>query len=183
MFVIDIILTAASRAERRRSATRRERGHAEGEKHPMTTDSQIGTQQRVGPVAPWFAFLAEQWESRKERRAEVADQIAAIYAKLVEWRMTPETRDELDHATIAYSRVCAEYECCEWLPFDVMPNWEDDLFCIMMDEDLWREQRDKNRMGYEIAEMIRSREANVNDVPWQGAALTLALASGSPLSS
>lgn len=108
----------------------------------------------------WFAYIAAQWENRPERLADVTEQVRSIYEKLVEWRMTPKTRDELDHATIAYSHACVSYECVQWLPFDVMPNWEDDLYCVLMDEDFWSEQRDQNRMGYEIAEMIRTREAN-----------------------
>lgn len=135
----------------------------------MTTENQNGPVSALsapaGSPSDWFAYIAAQWEHRPERLADVTEQIRAIYEKLVEWRMTPDTRDDLDHATIGYSRVCVEYECCDWLPFDVMPGWEDDLFCWLMDEDFWREQRDLNRMGYDIAKMIRAREENTVHEP------------------
>lgn len=118
-----------------------------------------------GSPSEWIAYIAAQWESRPERLADVIEQVKAIYEKMCEWRMTPDTRDELDHGTICYSHVCVSYNCCQWLPFGVMPDWEDDLYSVLMDEDFWREQRDLNRMGYDIAEMIRAREENNQGQP------------------
>lgn len=107
-----------------------------------------------------FASVASLWESRPECLERVTGQVRAIHGQLINWGWGAVDRDELYHATIAYSRVCVECECCEWLPFDVMPNWEDGLYCVLMDEDFWREKRAENIMGYEIAEMLRAREAN-----------------------
>ena len=126
------------------------------------TESQSTPAVPVG-TSDLFASVAAMWEHRPAELARVTDQVRAIHYKLIEWGWGEVDRDELDHATIAYSRVCVEYECCDWLPFDVMPNWEDDLYCVLMDEDFWREQRDQNHMGYDIAEMIRAREANAAD--------------------
>lgn len=111
-------------------------------------------------AAVLFDSIAASWESRPECLERVTEQVKAIHAKLIEWGWKTVNRDELDHATIAYSRVCVDYECSDWLPFDVMPCWEDDLYCILMDEDFWREQRSKNLMGYEIARMIRAGESS-----------------------
>ena len=107
-----------------------------------------------------FASIAGEWEPRPQELERVTDQVRSIHGKLMEWGWEEVDRDELDHATIAYSRACIDYECCEWLPFAAMPGWEDDLYCILMDEDFWREKRDENFTGDAIAEMLRSRDAN-----------------------
>jgi hypothetical protein len=131
--------------------------------NPTTTEQSAPPEAGSAPplrTSDWFSWIAAQWEDRPERLADVTDQVRAIYEKMCEWRMTPETRDDLDHGTMGYSRVCVSYECVQWLPFDVMPGWEDDLFCVLMDEDFWAEQRELNKQGYDIAEMIRARDEN-----------------------
>lgn len=104
----------------------------------------------------WFAEIAALWEDRPERLADVTEQIRAIHAKLVEWDMEPTDRDELDHATIAYSRVVVSYECVQWLPFDLVPNWEDDLYCVLLDEDRWQEAREKGQCTSKLADELRA---------------------------
>ena len=108
-----------------------------------------------------FASIAALWESRPERLADVTEQVRAIHDKLIEWGWKTVERDELDHATICYSRIVGSYECCEWLPFNVVPGWEDDLYCLLMDEDeeRWQKYRDERRCTSELAALIRS-EAN-----------------------
>lgn len=106
-----------------------------------------------------FASIAALWESRPERVADVTEQVRAIHDKLIEWGWETVDREELDHATICYSRAVGSYECCEWLPFDVMPGWEDDLYCLLMDEERWQEYREANRCTSELAATLR-REAN-----------------------
>jgi len=131
--------------------------------NPTTTEQPATPEAGSAPplrTSDWFSWIAAQWEDRPERLADVTDQVRAIYEKMCEWRMTPDTRDDLDHGTMAYSRVCVSYECVQWLPFDVMSGWEDDLFCVLMDEDFWAEQRELNKQGYDIAEMIRARDEN-----------------------
>ncbi len=105
-----------------------------------------------------FASIAAEWEQRPERLASVTEQVRAIHDKLIEWGWETVDRDELDHATIQYSRACSVHECCQWLPFDVMPNWEDDLYCLLMDEDQWLAHVNANRPVWELAETLR-REA------------------------
>ncbi len=34
-------------------------------------------------------------------------------------------------------------------------------FASLMDEDFWAEQRELNKQGYDIAEMIRTRDENI----------------------
>lgn len=119
---------------------------------------ETNTARKVDSVtASWIAYLAKQWEAREECLADVGDQIAAIHAKLVEWGMTPETRDELDHATIAYSRVVGSYECVQWLPFDLVPNWEDDLYCVLMNEERWAASREKGQDTSKLADELRAQ--------------------------
>ena len=110
-----------------------------------------------------FASIAALWESRPECLERVTDQVRAIHDKLIEWGWETVDRDELDHATIQYSRACGVHECCEWLPFDVMPDWEDDLYCLLMDEDedRWMACINENRPVWELAETLR-REANAD---------------------
>lgn len=115
----------------------------------------------TAPTA-WFSYLAALWDDRPERLAAVTEQIRAIHAKLCEWRMNPSDRDELDYATTCYARVCASYECVQWLPFDLMPNWEDDLYCVLMDEDRWQEYRDANRPTWELATALRDEASTQN---------------------
>ena len=118
-----------------------------------------------------FASIAALWESRPECLERVTDQVRAIHDKLIEWGWETVDRDELDHATIQYSRACGVHECCEWLPFDVMPDWEDDLYCLLMDEDedRWMACINENRPVWELAETLR-REANVQALSHEGAA-------------
>jgi hypothetical protein len=52
--------------------------------------------------------------------------------------MTGNERDDLLCVAVAYSTACRIHECSDWLPFDVMPNWEDDVFCILEDEEQWK---------------------------------------------
>lgn len=99
--------------------------------------------------------IAVLWESRQERVADVANQVREIHDKLVEWGWTEVDREELDNATICYSRACAVHECCQWLPFDVMPNWEEDLYCLLMDEDKWEACMDANGDACELAKVMR----------------------------
>lgn len=106
-----------------------------------------------------FAEIAALWEDRPECLQRVADQVREIYGKLVEWGFGCRDRDDLDHATIQYSHACCIHECSEWLPFDVMPNWEDDLYCLLLDEDRWLAHVNANRPVWELAETLR-REAN-----------------------
>ena len=116
----------------------------------------------VTPVASdaLFASIAAEWEDLPEHLERVTEQVRAIHEKLIEWGWGEVDREELDHATIAYSRACIDYECSEWLPFEVMPSWEDDLYCLLIDEEFWREKRDENFTGDDIAKMLRAREAN-----------------------
>jgi hypothetical protein len=109
-----------------------------------------------------FASIAALWESRPERLADVTDQVRTIHDKLIEWGWKTVDRDQLDHATICYSRIVASYECCEWLPFDLVPAWEDDLYCLLMDEDdgRWQEYRNAGKCTSELAEIIRN-ETNI----------------------
>lgn len=78
-----------------------------------------------------FGTIAALWEHRPECLQRVSAQVKAIHDKLVEWGFDTD-EESLGHATIAYSKACSNYECVEWLPFDVMPGWEDDLWCILM---------------------------------------------------
>jgi len=75
--------------------------------------------------------VASDWEASEE-------QIAAL-ARLIEKRgsMTGNGIDDLTLAVIAYSRACVGRECTGWLPFNVMPGWEDDVLAILDDEDAW----------------------------------------------
>ena len=107
-----------------------------------------------------FGWIAALWEHRPEELERVASQVKAIHDKLPQWGWETVDEEELDHATIAYSKACASYYCCEWLPFDVMGDWEEDVWAILMDEEFYFEQRALNKMGYDIAEMIRDREQN-----------------------
>lgn len=125
----------------------------------MKSDKQL---QGGGVIASkdLFASIAAEWDDRPERIADVTEQVRAIHDKLIEWGWQEVDCDELDHATIQYSRACSVHECCQWLPFDVMPNWEDDLYCLLMDEDRWLAHVNANRPVWELAETLR-REANV----------------------
>jgi len=119
---------------------------------PHTT----GQPQGVG-IRALFASVAAEWEGRPHRLPEVIEQVEAIASKLKEWGWGEDIeRDELMHATIGYSRVVVSYECCEWLPFDLVPDWEDDLYCWLMDEDAWHEARDNGDSIQVLAERLRS---------------------------
>ncbi len=111
------------------------------------------------PQALWEQLtVAELWTRQNpERLGRVLEQVGQIAAKLHEWGWSTLDKDELDHATIAYSRICTSYECCDWLPFDVMPNWQDDLYCLLLDEDetRWLDYRTTNRCTSELAALIR----------------------------
>ncbi len=125
----------------------------------MTTENVNTTAPAASRSSDLFASIAALWESRPERLVDVTDQVKAIHDKLIEWGWQTVDRDELDHATIQYSQACSVHECCQWLPFDVMPNWEDDLYCLLMDEDRWRAHINANRPVWELAETLR-HEAN-----------------------
>ena len=135
---------------------------ADGEHKTMNT-----RQPTFEPLAAsdLFASVAAEWEDRPHRLPGVIEQVEVIAMKLKEWGWGEDIdRDELMHATIGYSRVVVSYECCGWLPFDLVPDWEDNLYCWLMDEDAWHEARDSDTGDsiQDLAERLRS-EANVSD--------------------
>lgn len=69
------------------------------------------------------------------------------------------------HATIGYSRVVGSYECCEWLPFDLVPDWEDDLYCWLIDQEAWSEARDNGDSIQDLAERLRAEANASNQTP------------------
>ena len=116
--------------------------------------------QPVTEVRALFASVAGEWEDRPHRLPGVIEQVEAIASKLKEWGWGEDIgRDELMHATIGYSRVVGSYECCEWLPFDLVPDWEDDLYCWLIDQEAWSEARDNGDSIQDLAERLRA-EAN-----------------------
>ena len=103
-----------------------------------------------------YLRIAEEWEARDERVREVAEQVREIHRKLVKWDVPPADMDELDWATMRFSDVVVSYECCQWLPFRLVPNWEDDLFCLVLgDEDIWREWRNEGKDIAKLAAELR----------------------------
>jgi hypothetical protein len=92
----------------------------------------------------------------EERRVGVIVQVQAIYERLLSWGWGKVDKDELDHATVGYSRICTSYECCEWLPFDVMSDWEDNLYCILQDEERWEKYRNNGTCVSELADILRA---------------------------
>jgi hypothetical protein len=60
-------------------------------------------------------------------------------------------------AAICYSKACASYECRPWLPFAVMPGWEDDLYCLLLAEEKWIACREANRDTHFLAVELRKK--------------------------
>jgi hypothetical protein len=105
-----------------------------------------------------IASIATEWEDHPDRLPDVIQQVEAIAAKLQEWNGEEAvTREDLMLATIGYSRIVSSYECCEWLPFDLVPNWETDLYCWLTDEAAWNTARNNGDSISELAQMLHSK--------------------------
>ena len=83
--------------------------------------------------------VADEWECPIEQMETLSTMIARRGGT-----MTGNDRDDLNLVAIAYSRACSEHECTGWLPFNLMPEWESDVFCLLEDEDAWKAAIDAN---------------------------------------
>lgn len=101
--------------------------------------------------ASLFPKVAAEWGGTIE-------QIAAL-AKVIEDRggsMTGDDHEDLTLAAGAYSRACTMHECTGWLPFNVMPGWEDDVFCLLENEDAWHAAINENKSVHDLARSLRT---------------------------
>ena len=85
------------------------------------------------------------------------DQIEA-FERLLQERggMTGSRSEDVMLVACYYSRVVGSYECCEWLPFQDMSGWEEDVKSIIEDEDYWCAARNQGKMGYEIWDDLKA---------------------------
>jgi hypothetical protein len=79
--------------------------------------------------------LSAQW------RHSTPDQFYAFLELIRQrgWLSAP-IREPLEWAASAYALACYMHECCGWLPFPDMPDWENDVVAIIEDEAKWMEQ-------------------------------------------
>lgn len=107
------------------------------------------------------ADIAAKWEGRPERIGEVTAQVKTIHDKLLEWGWKDIDPETLDGVTMDFSRIVSYHECVQWLPFDVIGDWEDELFVLLHSEDeaTWRAAADKQEDFHALAEKIRKEMA------------------------
>jgi hypothetical protein len=73
--------------------------------------------------------------------------------------MVGDLYEDLTLAAIAYSEACARHECAGWLPFDLMPNWEADVYCILEDEGRWNAAMESNESILDLADRLKKETA------------------------
>jgi hypothetical protein len=95
---------------------------------------------------------AKAWGCNFAQMAEIASIIPMRGGS-----MTGDDAADLELAAGAYSKACGVHECSGWLPFNVMPGWQDDVFCILEDEDAWLAAINANESIDMLADRLRSQ--------------------------
>ena len=95
------------------------------------TKEQLSPNQSTLPKS-LIEAAARDWDCSFEQMERLAMAIDARGGS-----MTGNDKQDLDLVAVAYSKACEIHECSSWLPFNLMPGWEDDVFCILEDEDAW----------------------------------------------
>ena len=109
---------------------------------------------------------ADEADARSLFPEATDDQIEA-FERLLQERggMTGSRSEDVMLVACYYSRVVGSYECCEWLPFQDMGGWEEDVKSIIEDEDYWCAARNEGKMGYEIWEVLKARSGAYQSDP------------------
>ena len=114
---------------------------------------------------------ADEADARSLFPEATDDQIEA-FERLLQERggMTGSRSEDVMLVACYYSRVVGSYECCEWLPFQDMGGWEEDVKSIIEDEDYWCAARNQGKMGYEIWDDLKAGKrgrGHPGNLPWR----------------
>lgn len=105
-----------------------------------------------------IARVAREWECPVGQMESLAAIIKEIGGSMV-----GDAYDDLTLVAVAYSTVCSTLECTGWLPFHNMPNWKDDVFCYLEDEEAWLDATDDSDKMRALVKRLRAENQKAQD--------------------